>query len=180
MVDEGAELGLVALPVRRPVKGKCQEHDIGAGKQHEACGHLHDGGIDITMTRSASGQVVCKNTAIAKVGELIPNFDLGKGARARGNPLALLELPRGLSPTQLAGGFKSEIWLTRNGRRVNAKSIMGVMMLAAEEGATILVNEKNRGFGPAAKIALPVPMRSTERISIAGAAGATWHRPQAC
>ena len=39
--------------------------------------------------------------------------------------------------TQLAAGFQSEIWLTRNGRRVNAKSIMGVMMLAAGKGATI-------------------------------------------
>jgi phosphocarrier protein HPr len=39
--------------------------------------------------------------------------------------------------TQLAGGFQSEIWLTRNGRRVNAKSIMGVMMLAAGKGSTI-------------------------------------------
>jgi phosphocarrier protein len=39
--------------------------------------------------------------------------------------------------TQLAGGFKSEIWLTRNGRRVNAKSIMGVMMLAAGKGSMI-------------------------------------------
>ena len=39
--------------------------------------------------------------------------------------------------TQLASGFKSEIWLTRNGRRVNAKSIMGVMMLAAGKGAKI-------------------------------------------
>ena len=39
--------------------------------------------------------------------------------------------------TQLASGFQSEIWLTRNGRRVNAKSIMGVMMLAAGKGAVI-------------------------------------------
>ena len=39
--------------------------------------------------------------------------------------------------TQLAGKFKSSIWLTRNGKRVNAKSIMGVMMLAAAKGATI-------------------------------------------
>ncbi len=39
--------------------------------------------------------------------------------------------------TQLASAFQSEIWLTRNGRRVNAKSIMGVMMLAAGKGATI-------------------------------------------
>ena len=41
--------------------------------------------------------------------------------------------------TQVASGFKSEVWLTRNGRRVNAKSIMGVMMLAAGKGASVLV-----------------------------------------
>jgi phosphocarrier protein HPr len=39
--------------------------------------------------------------------------------------------------TQLAGQFQSDIWLTRNTRRVNAKSIMGVMMLAAGKGSTI-------------------------------------------
>ena len=41
--------------------------------------------------------------------------------------------------TQLASGFAAEVWLTRNGRRVNAKSIMGVMMLAAGKGASVLV-----------------------------------------
>jgi phosphocarrier protein len=41
--------------------------------------------------------------------------------------------------TQLAGQFNSSIWLTRNGKRVNAKSIMGVMMLAAARGATISI-----------------------------------------
>ena len=41
--------------------------------------------------------------------------------------------------THLASGFKSEIWLTRNGRRVNGKSIMGVMMLAAAQGTTVKV-----------------------------------------
>jgi phosphocarrier protein HPr len=39
--------------------------------------------------------------------------------------------------TKLAGGFKSDIHLSRNGRRVNAKSIMGVMMLAAGLGSEI-------------------------------------------
>jgi phosphocarrier protein HPr len=39
--------------------------------------------------------------------------------------------------TKLAGGFKSEIFLSRNGRRVNAKSIMGVMMLAAGLGSAV-------------------------------------------
>jgi phosphocarrier protein len=41
--------------------------------------------------------------------------------------------------TQIAGGFASEIWLSRSGRRVNAKSIMGVMMLAAGQGTSVLV-----------------------------------------
>jgi phosphocarrier protein HPr len=39
--------------------------------------------------------------------------------------------------TKLAGGFASEIHLSRNGRRVNAKSIMGVMMLAAGLGSEV-------------------------------------------
>lgn len=41
--------------------------------------------------------------------------------------------------TQVASRFQSEVWLVRNGRRVNAKSIMGVMMLAAGQGATVTV-----------------------------------------
>jgi phosphocarrier protein HPr len=41
--------------------------------------------------------------------------------------------------TQTASRFASDIHLSRNGRRVNAKSIMGVMMLAAGQGATITV-----------------------------------------
>ncbi len=39
--------------------------------------------------------------------------------------------------TKLAGSFKSDVHLSRNGRRVNAKSIMGVMMLAAGLGSEI-------------------------------------------
>ena len=39
--------------------------------------------------------------------------------------------------TKLATGFKSEVFMSRNGRRVNAKSIMGVMMLAAGLGAEV-------------------------------------------
>ena len=41
--------------------------------------------------------------------------------------------------TQLASTFACEIWLTRNNRRVNAKSIMGVMMLAAGKGTSVLI-----------------------------------------
>jgi phosphocarrier protein len=55
--------------------------------------------------------------------------------------------------TQLAGGFQSEIWLSRSGRRVNAKSIMGVMMLAAGKGSTVLV-EAEGGDADAALAAI--------------------------
>lgn len=41
--------------------------------------------------------------------------------------------------TQLAGKYKSEVWLTRNSRRVNGKSIMGVMMLAAGKGSKVML-----------------------------------------
>jgi phosphocarrier protein len=43
-----------------------------------------------------------------------------------------------------AARFKSEVWVARDDLEVNGKSIMGVMMLAAEEGATIRV----RAEGP--------------------------------
>ena len=39
--------------------------------------------------------------------------------------------------TQLAASFRSEIWMEKGTRRVNAKSIMGVMMLAAGKGSTV-------------------------------------------
>lgn len=41
--------------------------------------------------------------------------------------------------TQTASQFKSEVWVEKNGRRVNAKSIMGVMMLAAAKGTMIQI-----------------------------------------
>jgi phosphocarrier protein len=41
--------------------------------------------------------------------------------------------------TQTASQFKSAVWIARNGRRVNAKSIMGVMMLAAGMGSSVEV-----------------------------------------
>jgi len=39
--------------------------------------------------------------------------------------------------TKLAGSFPCEVWISRGERRVNAKSIMGVMMLAAGIGSTV-------------------------------------------
>jgi len=41
--------------------------------------------------------------------------------------------------TQLAGQFSSDVFLARNGRKVNAKSIMGVMMLAASKNSKIFI-----------------------------------------
>ena len=41
--------------------------------------------------------------------------------------------------TQTASRFRSAVWIARNGRRVNAKSIMGVMMLAAGMGSSVEV-----------------------------------------
>ena len=39
--------------------------------------------------------------------------------------------------TKLAGSFPCDVWLTKGERRINAKSIMGVMMLAAGLGSTV-------------------------------------------
>jgi len=41
--------------------------------------------------------------------------------------------------TQLAGQFSAEVWISREGRKVNAKSIMGVMMLAAAKGSLVAI-----------------------------------------
>ena len=41
--------------------------------------------------------------------------------------------------THLASNYQSDIWISRSGRRVNAKSIMGVMMLAAGQGTSVLL-----------------------------------------
>ena len=41
--------------------------------------------------------------------------------------------------TQLASGFESEVWMEKGSRRVNAKSIMGVMMLAAGKGSMVTI-----------------------------------------
>jgi phosphocarrier protein HPr len=41
--------------------------------------------------------------------------------------------------TKLAGSFPCEVWLSKGERRINAKSIMGVMMLAAGLGSEVLI-----------------------------------------
>lgn len=52
--------------------------------------------------------------------------------------------------TQTATGFKSAVHMERKGRRINAKSIMGVMMLAAAKGSTVYIETE----GPDAEEAL--------------------------
>ena len=51
--------------------------------------------------------------------------------------------------TKLAGSFRSEIHLSRNGRRINAKSIMGVMMLAAGLGSEVEIEAEGDDQQPA-------------------------------
>ena len=55
--------------------------------------------------------------------------------------------------TQLASSFAAEVWMSRGDRRVNAKSIMGVMMLAAGKGSRITV-ETEGADGDAALAAI--------------------------
>lgn len=47
--------------------------------------------------------------------------------------------------SKLAGQFRCEVWMTHNGKRINAKSILGVMMLAAGKGkrVTLETNGEN-------------------------------------
>jgi phosphocarrier protein len=52
--------------------------------------------------------------------------------------------------THVASGYEAEIWLSRSGRKVNAKSIMGVMMLAAGQGTRITIEAD----GPDAQAAI--------------------------
>jgi phosphocarrier protein HPr len=51
--------------------------------------------------------------------------------------------------TKLAGSFASDVHMSRNGRRINAKSIMGVMMLAAGMGTEVEIEADGSDEGPA-------------------------------
>jgi phosphocarrier protein HPr len=50
-----------------------------------------------------------------------------------------LDAPASAKLTQLAARFQCDVSLTRRGRKVNAKSLMGVMMLAAGEGSRVVI-----------------------------------------
>ena len=51
--------------------------------------------------------------------------------------------------TQAASKYACAVWISRNGRRVNAKSIMGVMMLAAGQGSKVLIEADGDDAGAA-------------------------------
>jgi phosphocarrier protein HPr len=51
--------------------------------------------------------------------------------------------------TKLAGGFACDVWMSRGERRVNAKSIMGVMMLAAGIGSLVEIETDGKDEQPA-------------------------------
>ena len=51
--------------------------------------------------------------------------------------------------TKLAGSFTCDVHMSRNGRRINAKSIMGVMMLAAGMGTEVDIETDGADEGPA-------------------------------
>jgi phosphocarrier protein len=51
--------------------------------------------------------------------------------------------------TQLAARYQSEVQMSRNGRKVNAKSIMGVMMLAAGKGSKVMIEIEGPDEGDA-------------------------------
>ena len=53
--------------------------------------------------------------------------------------------------THIASGFQCDIWLSRSGRRVNAKSIMGVMMLAAGKGSKVMLEAEGADADAALK-----------------------------
>ena len=53
--------------------------------------------------------------------------------------------------THLASGFQCELWISRSGRRVNAKSIMGVMMLAAGKGSKVVLEAEGADADAALK-----------------------------
>ena len=53
--------------------------------------------------------------------------------------------------THVASGFQSDIWISRSGRRVNAKSIMGVMMLAAGRGTKVMLQAEGSDADAALK-----------------------------
>jgi len=53
--------------------------------------------------------------------------------------------------TQLAGTFPCEVWMEKGSRRINAKSIMGVMMLAAGKGSKVIIDTDGELDGEAAE-----------------------------
>ena len=70
--------------------------------------------------------------------------------------------------TQLAARYQSDVQMSRNGRKVNAKSIMGVMMLAAGKGAKVTIEIEGPDEGDAMNAIVGVDRRLFRRGSVSG------------
>jgi phosphocarrier protein HPr len=69
--------------------------------------------------------------------------------------------------TQLAGSFPCEVWMERGSRRINAKSIMGVMMLAAGKGSTVIIDtEGSAAAAPIRRDALAAGWHPRQRGAV--------------
>ncbi len=65
---------------------------------------------------------------------------------------------------QLAGSFGCEIWLEKDGLEVNAKSIMGVLMLAAEKGSRLMIRAQGDDAEEALRVLVELVARGFEEM----------------
>jgi phosphocarrier protein len=65
---------------------------------------------------------------------------------------------------QTTSKFKSEIYLKKNDMEVNAKSILGVMMLAAEHGSTLLISVSGEDAEEAARTVVELFVRKFDEV----------------
>ena len=65
---------------------------------------------------------------------------------------------------RLAGSFESEIWLEKEGLEVNAKSIMGVLMLAAERGSRLVIRAQGKDAEEALDVLVDLVARGFEEM----------------
>ena len=65
---------------------------------------------------------------------------------------------------RLAGSFGCDIWLEKDGLEVNAKSIMGVLMLAAEKGSQLVIRARGDDAEEATKVLADLVTRGFEEM----------------
>ena len=65
---------------------------------------------------------------------------------------------------RMAGGFGCDIWLEKDGLEVNAKSIMGVLMLAAERGSQLVIRAQGEDAEDAVSVLVDLVARGFEEM----------------